>query len=177
MVKNSAFLAVAFAVLAFSPLVRAQDQEPTMDSTLAIVRANMQADRTTLITTEMNFNEKDGAAFWPIYHQYEYERTKLDDRRSSVVKQYAQNYPNISDAQAKAMAEEMFDCDARLAALKVKYFKKFNKVLPALTVTKFFQLNRRIDLVMDMQVEASLPLLTRAQFAPKGVNAAELPQQ
>jgi hypothetical protein len=164
MLKNSALLMLTFTMLAFCPLGRAQDQEPTIDSTIAVVRANMQADRTTLITTGMNFTDKDGAGFWPIYRQYEFERSTLDDSRVAVVKEYAQKYPNLSDSEAKGMSERMFDFDSRLAALKKKYYKRFNKVLPALTVTKFFQLERRIDLVMDMQVESSLPPLTQAQF-------------
>ncbi len=177
MIKTSAFLVLAFAIFAFCPFGRAQDQELTIDSTIAVVRANMQADRMTLITTGMNFNEKEGAAFWPIYQQYEYERSRLDDRRVAVIKEYTRKYPHLTDAEAKAMADQMLDCDSRLAALKMKYFKKFNKVLPALTVTKFFQLERRVDLMMDMQVEASLPPLTQAQYTPQGVSAAESPQQ
>ena len=106
MMKNCALLMVTFAMLAFCPLGRAQDQEPTIDSTIAVVRANMQADRTTLITTGMNFNEKEGAAFWPIYKQYEYERSRLDDGRVAVIKEYTQKYPNLTDAEAKAMAEK-----------------------------------------------------------------------
>ena len=105
MMKNCALLVVTFAMLAFCPLGRAQDQEPDIDSTIAVARANMQADRTTIITTGMNFNDKDGAAFWPIYQQYEYERSKLDDRRAAVIKEYTQKYPNLTDAEAKAMAE------------------------------------------------------------------------
>ena len=177
MIKNFAFLVLMFSILALCPLGRAQDQAPTLDSTIQLVRANMQADRTTLTTTGMNFNEKDGAAFWPIYQQYQYERSKVDDRRAAVIKEYTKKFPNLTDAEAKAMAEQMLDCDARLAALKMKYFKKFNKVLPALTVTKFFQLDRRIDLMMDMQVEASLPPLTQPQDAPQGVSVVEPPQQ
>ena len=177
MMKNSALLMLTFAMLAFCPLGRAQDQELTIDSTIAVVRANMQADKTTLITTLMNFNDKDGAAFWPIYQQYEYERSRLDDRRAAVIKQYTQKYPNLTDAQAKAMADQMLDCESRLAELKKKYYKKFNKVLPALTVTKFFQIERRIDLMMDIQVEASLPPLTQAQYTVPGSSAAEAPQQ
>ena len=61
------------------------------------------------------------------------------------------------------MAQRMFDYDSRIAALKKRYFKKFNKVVPALTVTKFFQLEHRIDLLMDMKVESALPPLTGAQ--------------
>jgi hypothetical protein len=176
MIKNCALLIVTFAMLAFCPLGRGQDQEPTIDSTIALVRANMQADRTALITTGMNFNEKDGAVFWPIYKQYEYERSKLDDRRVAVIKEYTQKYPTLTDAEAKAMAAQMLQCDSDLAALKKKYYRKFNKVLPALTVTKFFQLERRVDLMMDMQVEASLPPLTQAQYAAQGGSAAQAPQ-
>jgi hypothetical protein len=177
MIKNSALLVVTFAMLASCPLGRAQDQEPTIDSTIAVVRANMQADRTTLITTGMNFSEKDGAVFWPIYRQYEYERSRLDDDRVAVIKEYTQKYPNLTDADAKAMAEKMLECDYRLVALKMKYFKKFNKVLPALTVAKFFQLERRVDLMMDMQVESSLPPLTQAKYSGQGSSLTEPPQQ
>jgi len=179
MIKNSALLVIMFAMFAFCPLGRAQDhepQQPSLDSTIALVRANMQADRNTLITTGMNFSDKDGATFWPIYREYEYERSKVDDRRVAVIKEYTQKYPNVTDAEAKAMAIQMLECDSQLAELKKKYFKKFNKVLPALTVTKFFQLERRVDLMMDMQVEASLPPLTQAQYAAQEGTAAQPPQ-
>jgi hypothetical protein len=177
MMKNSALLVVTFAMFAFCPLGRAQDEEPTIDSTIALVRANMQADRTTLITTGMNFSDKEGAAFWPIYQQYEYERSRVDDGRVAVIKEYTHKYPTLTDAEAKTMAERMLECDYRLAALKKQYYKKFNKVLPALTVTKFFQLERRVDLMMDMQVEASLPPLTQAQYSVPGSIVPEPPQQ
>ena len=177
MIKNFALLIVTFATLALCPFSRAQSNGPTIDSTIAVVRANMQADRIAIITAGMNFSDKEGAAFWPIYQQYEYERSKLDDRRAAVIKQYAQKYPNPTNAEAKTMADQMLDCESRLAELKKKYYKRFNKVLPALTVTKFFQLERRIDLMMDMQVEASLPPLTQAQYTVQGSSVAEPPQQ
>jgi len=142
----------------------AQSQQLSIDSAIEVARADLRAERATIITTAMDFSDKDAAAFWPIYRRYEYERSTLDDSRVAVVKEYAQKFPNLSDSEAKAMAERMFDFDSRLAALKKRYFKKFNKVLPALTVTKFFQLERRIDLAMDMQVESSLPPLTQTQY-------------
>jgi hypothetical protein len=107
----------------------------------------------------------------------EYESRQDYPRRAAVIKLYTQKYPNLTDAEAKAMAEQMLDCESRLAGLKKKYYKKFNKVLPALTVTKFFQLDRRIDLLMDMNVEVSLPPLTQAQYTVPGSSAAEPPQQ
>jgi len=174
MTRPILLLTMAFSLFALPPL-RAQEQAPnadsviqeqssSVDSAIEVARAGMQADRTTIIGAAMNFNENEGAAFWPIYRQYERERSTLDDGRVAVIKEYTKSYPNLSSSDAKAMAERMFEFDARLAELKKKYFKKFNKVLPALTVTKFFQLERRIDLMMDMQVESSLPPLTQAKY-------------
>ena len=177
MIKNSALLVISFAMLAFCPLGRAQDQEPSIDSAIEVARANMRADRAAIITQAMNFSDKEAAAFWPIYRQYEYERSRLDDDRVAVIKEYMRKYQTLTDAEAKAMAEKMLDCDSRLAELKKKYYKKFNKVLPALTVTKFFQLDRRVDLLMDMNVESSLPPLTQVQYAGQRGSVAEPPQQ
>ena len=177
MIKSFALLTVIFAMLAVCPFSRAQEREPTIDSTIAVVRANMRADRTTLITNGMQFNDKDGAAFWPIYQQYDYERSRVNDRRAAVIKKYIQDYANLTDAEAKDMAEQMFDCESRLSELRKKYYKKFNRVLPALTVTKFFQLERRIDLLMDMQVEASLPPLAQIPYTPQEFSTAEPPEE
>lgn len=160
---KSALLTITFAMLALPSVCRAQAPEPSFDSKVEVIRADMRADKTTIITAAMNFNDKDGAAFWPIYREYDRERSMLEDGRVAVIKAYTEKYPNLTDADAKSMAERIFECDSRLIALKKIYYKKLNKVLPALTVTKFFQLDRRIDLMMDMKVESSLPPLTAAQ--------------
>ena len=159
-VRNSVLFA-ACAMLAFVGLCSAQTMTPSLTSSIEVVRADTQADRVTIITQSMNFSEKDAAAFWPIYRKYEYERSLLDDRRVAVIKSYSDKFPNLTDSDAKSMAQEMFDCEARLAELKKRYFKKFNEVLPALTVTTFFQVEHRLDLLVDMRVESSLPPLTR----------------
>lgn len=177
MIKHSAFLAITLAMITLCPFSSAQDQVPNQDSLIQLVRTGMQADRDNIITTAMNLNDKEGAVFWPIYRQYEYERSKVDDLRVAVIKDYTRKYPTLTDAEAKAMAEQMFEYDSRLVALKKKYFKKFSKVLPALTVTTFFQLDRRVDLTMDMQVESSLPPLTQAKYVRQGSNVGEPPQQ
>ena len=160
---STLLLTIALTAVAWSPLCHGQDLPASFNSSIELVRAGAQADRVTMITAAMNFSDKEGSAFWPIYRKYEYERSTLDDRRVAVIKEYAAKYPSLSDSEAKSMTLKMFDYDGRLAALKKKYFKKFNAVLPGFTVTKFFQVEHRIDLIMDTRVEATLPLLDQAQ--------------
>ena len=163
MIGKSVVLTITCAILMVSPVCRAQSQQPSLDTVIETFRADMQADRATIITQAMNFSDKDAAAFWPIYRKYEYQRSMVDDRRVAVIKEYAEKYSALSDGDAKAMAERMFDCESRLAELKKTYLKKFNKTLPAFTVAKFFQLEHRLDLLVDMKVESSLPPLSRPQ--------------
>ena len=171
MIRKSVTLAITFAILVLSHVSRAQDQQPTqlpsIDSVIEVFRANMRADRATIITENMNFTDTDAAAFWPVYREYEYERNKVDDCRAALIKEYAAKYSTLNDVDAQGMAERLFDCDSRLVELKKVYFNKFNKVLPALTVAKFFQLERRIDLVMDMKVESALPPLMQPRPVEK----------
>ena len=159
MARKSMLFAIALAVVTLPVVCPAQTQAPAVGSFIESARAEMQSDRNQILTEGMNLSDKDGAIFWPIYRSYEYERSAVDDRRAAVIKDYAAKYSTLGDADAKAMAERMLDCESDLAALKKKYFKKFNAVLPALTVSKFFQLEHRIDLLMDIRVESSLPPL------------------
>ena len=165
MIRIKSLLSLGLTVLALSPVCRAQNENPpSLDSAIAMVRAGILANKTTMVGQALDLDDKDAAVFWPIYRRYEYERAKLDDERVDVLKKYTEKYPDLTDSEAKAMSDRMFECDLQIAALKKRYFNKFNKVLPAFTVAQFFQLERRIDLMVDMKVESTLPPLTQTQF-------------
>jgi hypothetical protein len=142
----------------------AQSEEPpSFESAMSIVRAGIQANKTATVAQVMAFDDKEAAEFWPIYRRYEYDRSKLDDARVDVIKDYTEHYPDLTDDEAKKLADRMFEYESGIVALKKSYFTKFTKVLPAFRVTQFFQLERRIDLMIDMKVESTLPPLTKAQ--------------
>ena len=159
MIRKSVLLTLTLAILTVPSFCRAQSQKPDVDSAAAGAKGNVQPDRANIIDEAMDFNPKDAKEFWPIYHEYEHERSALFDGRMGVLKEYEEKYLSISDDDAKAMAERMFDYDSQVMQLNRKYFKKFNKVLPTYTVAKFFQLEHRIDLMMEMKATPSLPPL------------------
>lgn len=182
-IRASVLLAISAAVLALPSLCLAQNAEGgekpvSIDSAIEVARADLRADRNAMISAGMNFSDKEGAAFWPVYRKYEYERSTIEDLRAAVIKEYAEKFTTMTDADAKAMSDRMFECDAREVELKKKYFKEFNKVLPTLTVAKFFQLEHRIDLLIGMKVESSLPSLgdSRNGDSPNG-NSQPVGQQ
>src|ERR1700742_1040568 len=100
----------------------AQTQDPGVDSYIESVRADLHADKVAIITKAMNFNDKDGAVFWPIYKKYSYDLSKVDDQRVQLIKEYAQDYNTLTDAQAKDLADRTFKYQSARVDLRRKYF-------------------------------------------------------
>ncbi len=151
---------VAIAVFAWGQgQTTPQNDTTNVDSYIESLRADFRADKVNLITQAMRFSDKESAAFWPIYRKYEAEVTKLNDGRVAVIKSYADKYQTLTDAEAKALVEKSLALESSRTELRKKYFKEFTKVLPALTVAKFFQLEYRLDLLVNVQLASELPLL------------------
>ena len=107
--RKSIQLNVMLTVLSLSLVSSGQAQQtPSFDSVMAVMRADIQANKTTIIGQAMDLNDRDATLFWPIYRQYQYERSKLDDGRVEVIKEYTEKYPKLTDAEAGAMANRMF---------------------------------------------------------------------
>ena len=111
----------------------------------------------------MQFSQKDADAFWPVYRKFEADRSKLEDQRIALIKEYATSYTSLTDEQANSLTQKTLDYQADLVDLEKKYFKEFSKVLSGVTVAKFFQLEHRLNLIVDLDLAAHLPAVFRAQ--------------
>jgi hypothetical protein len=157
----SVFLAaVMVSLLAFANVGMAQDNGPNLDSYIESLRADLRADKVAIITQTMNFTDQEAKVFWPVYRKYEADLAKVNDQRVALIKSYAQKFPSISDADAKTMITQSLDFESSRVDLKKKYAKEFQKAgLSSLTTAKFFQLEHRLDLLVDIQIAADLPSL------------------
>ncbi len=122
-------------------------------------RSDIRARKAEIITEVMRFDEKEAAAFWPIYNEYAAAQAKLNDRRLANVKELLNKYDSMSEDEARKFVERSFGLEKERTALKEQYFKKMCKVLPARKVARFFQVENQLNLLLDLQVTASLPII------------------
>ena len=80
MFRKPTLLTIMVALLAISPLCRAQIQATSLGSAIELARADMSSQRNEIVTATMQLSDKDAVAFWPIYRKYEYERSLLDEQ-------------------------------------------------------------------------------------------------
>jgi hypothetical protein len=160
-----ALLATAVTLSGHAAAQSSTSSDPAVDAYINALRADYAADKISLINDAMQFSDKDAAAFWPVYKKYQAEVVDLNDTRVQLIKTYADKFSAMTNADAKSLAEKSFNLESARTDLRKKYFVEFNKVLPALTVAKFFQLEHRLDLIVDLKLAASLPSLLESPAA------------
>jgi hypothetical protein len=158
----SRLVLVAAGVMLSRPIL-AQSHSPAAGPAVSAyvdsIPQDLAADKTQVIKEAIQLNDKEAAAFWPVHKMYAGEQAKLDEERMQLVKRYSDTWTTLTDAEAKDLARQSLAFDSRRADLRNQYFDRFSQVLPGLTVAKFFQLEHRLDLLVDLKIASELPAL------------------
>ncbi|HUO60333.1 MAG TPA: hypothetical protein VMU24_06665, partial [Candidatus Acidoferrales bacterium] len=134
-----------------------QKQQKDVTGALEETRADLRADKVEIVRKAMNLNPQQADKFWPVYRDYSYEVQKLNDERVALVKTYSEQMKDMSDKQAKDLAEKFFNWENDRTDLRRNYFDRFKKATDAVTAAKFFQIEHRLDLVTDLQIASAIP--------------------
>ena len=124
-----------------------------------LLRSDVRAQKSAIITELMEFTESEDAKFWPVYREYEAELAKVNDDRLALIKEYAANYAKMTDDIADRLARGALDLEARRQDLKRRYYERFKSVLAPKTAARFLQVENQILLLLDLQIAASLPIV------------------
>jgi hypothetical protein len=130
-----------------------------MDSYIEMLRSDVRTEKVAVITEVMMFTDAESEAFWPIYREYELELAKIFDQRLANIKKYAEHFDKLDDPTADELVKTAFKVDEKRLKLQKSYYSKFKKALGAKRAAKFMQLEHQIDLLIDLQIAANLPLV------------------
>jgi len=152
----------------YTPEVRAQasgtsqstaNAQAGVDQDIALLRKDIRSGRKQLVAANLKLSDDQATKFWPIYDQYTAELTKIGDERTAIIKEYAGQYGTMTDAQASSLTQRALAVDEQVAQLRLKYLPIFSKAVPGKVVATFFQLDRRIQGLIDIQLASQIPLV------------------
>jgi hypothetical protein len=151
--KKISFLVLVSMILAAGAAL-AQGPEQYIE----LLRSDLKTERVAIITEAMQFTPEEGEVFWPIHREYELEVAKIGDRRIALIKEFGANFDAMTDEMAEDLIKKSIKIDEDTLKLEKKYIKKFIKVLPARRVARYAQIDHRINILIDIQIAAGLPL-------------------
>ena len=155
-------LTITLAV--FRSTVKAQRETATgveVEKDLALLRRNLKAEKKQLIALNVPLTETEATKFWPVYDQYAGEMSKVYDEFYSIIKEYAANQKTLTDAQASGMINRWAAIQVEQAQTRQKYIPIIEKVIPSRKAALFFQIDRRLYELMDLQVASQIPLVAQ----------------
>ncbi len=162
-------LVLAVICAAIGPKVLAQEEGPpaptaksgqaSVDQDIQLLRQDIASEKKQLIASNLVLTDTEATRFWPVYDQYQAEYKKIGDSKLALIKEYAQNWGSVTDEQALQYFQRSQDIEQSVIQLRQKYFPIVGKILPGKKTASFFQMDRRIGLLLDVQLASAIPLV------------------
>jgi hypothetical protein len=134
-------------------------QKKNMQEYIDLMRSNVRDQKAEIMGAVMQLGIDDSAKFWPIYSEYDAELTKLNTLRIENIKDYAQNYAQMTDDKADELIQKALDYQKQRGDLLAKYYDRMKQSLGATTAARFLQVEHQLLLIIDLQIASSLPIV------------------
>ena len=132
---------------------------PTItDEDINLLRQDLRAKKMQVIGQNMSLSDTEAQKFWPVYNHYVKDLQEVNNQKYALLKQYAQMWSTMTDQDAVIYVRNWLEADGQAQALRVKYVPLVNQVLPGKKAATFFQLDRRLNMIIDLQLFSQIPL-------------------
>ncbi len=128
---------------------------------MELLKAKIKADKKFIVGQNMELTEAEAKNFWPVYEAYQKDLDALDKRVGAMIKSYADawNAKTMDNVKAKKMIDEMLAIKADDVKLMKSYVPKLSKVLPALKVARYLQIENKIRAISNYELAGAVPLI------------------
>jgi hypothetical protein len=136
-------------------------QTTSADMDMQILRDKLKADKKVIVASNMQLNDAEAKAFWPIYDAYQDDLKTINARLGNAILAYADAYKAgpISDQAAKQFLDEAIAIDDAEAKLRKDYAAKLTAAIPAAKAARYLQIESKIRAAVRYEVAANIPLV------------------
>ena len=146
--------ALMLLLLAATPAL-AEEKADSMEA----LRDAIQADKKAYISEYLQLTQAEGKEFWPYYNSYQFDLQKINERLVKLINDYSKTYQNMSDQDAVKMVDEYLAIERDQLKLKELYFRTLRKTLPVKKVTRYLQLENKINALVRFELAKKIPLV------------------
>jgi len=129
------------------------------ENVIELMRKDLRDQKKQIVAANLPLTGDEAAKFWPVYDLYTQETIKVNDMRYGLVKEYSTNYTTMTDAQAASYIRRWIGVDEAATKLRSDWIPKFEAVLGQKKAAIFFQIDRRVGLMQEIQLSSQLPLV------------------
>lgn len=103
-------------------------------------KEKINAQKVAYITKELELTPQEAQLFWPIYNEFEAQRSQINKEFiGKTIEERQVDVNTLTDKEAIEMANNQIILAQKLLDLRKKYHAEFLKVLPAKKLLKLYQ--------------------------------------
>lgn len=133
-------------------------QAKNIQEYIELLRSNVRREKAQIMGAVMQLSADDATRFWPIYAEYNAELTRINDQRVANIEEYARSYSQLTDEKADELVQSAMAYQKMRSELLVKYYDRVKQSLGGITAARFLQVESQLLLIIDLQIDSSLPL-------------------
>ena len=134
-------------------------QAKNIQEYIELLRSNVRQEKAQIMGAVMQLSAADAAKFWPIYAEYDAELTKINDQLVAKIQEFARNYSQLTNEKAHELAQNAMEHRKMRSELLAKYYDRVKQSLGGITAARFLQVENQLLLIIDLQIDSSLPLV------------------
>jgi hypothetical protein len=124
-----------------------------------VALAAASLERKAVIAGQMHLSEDEGQEFWPIYNEYLTHHEAQNQELASLVQKLAREFETLDDATADELLKDYHEFRKERLELRWKTAQKLRKKLGAKHVARFYQIENKLDTILDMELVKGVPLV------------------
>lgn len=153
-------LGVAFTAPRSSAVAQAQTATGAeVEKDIALIRKNLRSEKKQIVALNVPLTESEATKFWPVYDAYTTDMSKQYDQLYELIKDYAAKQKTLTDAQASDLLKRWSNIQLALIQTRQKHIPIIEKAIGGKKAAHFFQIDRRLYGLMDLQIAHEIPLV------------------
>jgi len=125
---------------------------------IAVTRQQIQANRQAIVAQNLPLTDTQATAFWPLYQSYRAAVGKLVDQRINLL-MTPTAADTATDKEINDALNKWVQIGGQYAKLQGDWMKKFQPVLGAKGTVRFYQIETRLDLIVQAALASEIPLV------------------
>ena len=128
---------------------------------IELTRATIKVQKKQIVAKNMQLTSVEKDKFWAVYRDYQNKMDSVNDRRTKLITDYADNLKNgsLTDEIALGMLNEFLSYERMRLITKQSFVDKFKAVLPSRKVARFFQIDNKLEAIINFDLARQIPLI------------------
>jgi hypothetical protein len=129
-----------------------QDTQWSHDEDIQLLKSDLRSEKKQIVAANMDLTDAEAEKVWPVYDRYAVDVAKVYDAKIALLQEYLENYQTMSGDQAESYLRRRAAVEQDMMQVRLNYLPEFRKVLTDRETARFYQIDWRLDLMINLQL-------------------------